>query len=1753
MKLLQRAYIFKEKLSVAYVRFLLWRKLKHLHLYRPNKKKILRLTFIVSIAILSQIVIFKLIKPGVAAAWYHNDWLYRKAVTFSNSGGSLTDKIISISADTSTLISEGKMQSNCADVRFTTAGSSLLEHRINDNTGLSLVATATQKDTTGDDDISLSINVPSGPNQLLAVMIHAQNTGANVEATPITINSITYNGGAMNSRVVNSDEVSNNRRYYTAIYTTTNPASGNNTVSITFNNTSVDYKIINAMVFRGVDQSSPIGVTATSTGQESQTHQLTATGVTAGNYLIGGVTKENGATENEAHNRPAVELPGRQTYYDDTGYNEGRMGAVGGFLLAPTAGSHTMTFSTTLGNGGTNWRGVMAEIKKAPSTTSCNSSTTDFEVHLPAIAAGVNTIYMYYGNPNAPDISADLFDPGKSISKVVDSESISDTSSSTGSVTLNNTASTTENTVLIVLIHAQQNITSAPRDVTDVTYNGVSLYKQAYADHGNGSFSQTSEMWLLPAPSTGSHTVNVTFNQAVDAQVINAAVYKNVKQRKFIHEVDSSIADGTTSISVSASSTIADSLFTAGAMRNWVSTGTISIDSPASSNYEISTGSDVIDLSAAGGYLATGSVGTETISFSLTNPSGSPINAVGAILQPELIYDEFTPSPSAELGLEETDSPLALYLKFDEGVDGSCTGGVKDACDNSNYRNDGEKTGASWQDAQSCASGKCLYFDGSNDVVTVTNADSVDFDKLINDAFTFQAWVRVNSDGENNTGEIVDKGNHFYIRTDSEGADGLADLEVFLDLTTTDPTVNITDGITINRWHHISVSYTDDADDDISVYIDGVLKGTGNGSGAPTGTDSSNLLIGGDSSNNFHGSIDELKIYYFERTALQVKTDYQLLTTPEGSSASFGGNYQYLSDKLIGYWALNESSGNASDSSGNNLTLTNNGTTTFTTGKFSNGSEHVPASSQYFSTATTISGIRTVSFWTNPDSNTNYFLNLTSGANITASSGTLSATGFTNPNFFVNGKASNTLIANEWQLVTVTSDTEINANQFYIGRVGSSYYDGTMDEVRLYKSKLSESDSYSIYSWTPSLSLPAEAAYWKFDEGYGITANDSSDNNNSLTLSAASWTNSGKFSKAWNGTGSAWISRADDSDFDFSTSDDFSVSFWYKSDSTNIPAANEYLLSKGTLTSTGTAGYAFFVNTSGKVVFAIKDDTNWGASSPNSLIPDDAVTSITDINDTSWHHITGTKTNTGRLDIYIDGKLEGSDTSISANGSLANSIALRVGDDDSDTANSLNGNIDDLKIFRDDLASSQIKTLYNQSSSAALGAASTEITGAGSWSSERSYCPPGDTTASCSPVGEWKLDENTGLSSVYDTSGNGYTGGLINVDAADWLPGKLGSGLSLNGTDEYIDIGTGPSAVRTISFWVKPKTTTEYFINLTSTTDYVSASSGTVDMTGDSSETIYVNGIASNNITTDIWQHITVVTSASENASNLDIGRTQDANYLEGIIDEVKIYDYALSASQIAWNFSKGEPIARYRLDECAGTTAYDSGYKAASSISRYDGTIIPGASGNTSAGTCNSGTSTEMWDDGSNGKMNGSLGFDGSNDYIDISDINAIDGASSLSVSAWINTNTLTGGDANLRYIVGKESTTSSTTSFILRLNTATDQIEFYLGGSGYTGITSNAISTNTWYHVTGTWDGTTMKLYLNGKEVASTAKSGSTGSTSEEVKIGSVDLGSGHVRFWSGQIDEVQIFNYGLTNRQVLTEMNDGALHFSPLTGTP
>jgi hypothetical protein len=1402
-----------------------------------------------------------------------------------------------------------------------------------------------------------------------------------------------------------------------------------------------------------------------------------------------------------------------------------------------------------------------------------------------------------------------------------------------------------------------------------------------------------------------------------------------------------------------------------------------------------------------------------------------------------------------------------------------------------------------------CVAGKCFYFDGIDAALSIPPSASINQHQNLSNGFTHSFWVRVNSVGENGVGQIFNKGLNTYLRVATGSATLKGNLEAKVDLATTDATLTVTDGITFNQWHHIAFMYSASSNQ-INLYVDGEIKGASTDGSGSLATDTNFLLIGGPTNTNFHGFIDEYKVYSATRTATQVKSDFQYFAGAGGTGAAFGKSEITLSNHLIGYWNLDQNSGNAIDSSGNNRTLTNNSTTTFEGGKFNNGSKHVSASSQYFSSATTINGVKTVSLWAKPSASNGIF-NLSSGINLIATAGTLTASGMSNPVIYINGQPSTSITLDIWQHITVVTDTAINADVFYLGRANNNYYNGIFDEVRLYQTSLSPIEVNQVYTYAPrpiaywkfdesggdaydssgnnitlfgvndpvysrgkfgnaiklnpgsqqyyftthnnNLSISGDlsisawvfpesatpsvqynisgkwdnddrsyllvqygdeirmfiddvdsyvttnnanlvtgrwyhiqgvyraaaqtveiyvdgikqtvttsgtipssigeddgnfqiasqdstlnsgshypktvqsaddatenvgstavtltgnfrmdshtssaqqyyggvrwalevpqgavvtsayfkgwvygtsddpeitihaqatdsaavfaasntnisarsrttnsvlwsatnlydggAAYysspdiktviqevldrpgwvsgnylalitlpstsqvksflvrgwdtsstvdsikvqapllevnfnststsnfyhgliddvkiynyarspeqilydlsgekpipndtpqfqfgspsinqtakghWQFDEGSGTTAKDGTGNLNHLTLSSASWSAEGKYQSSFAG-GAQVASRADDADFDFGTSTHFSVSAWV----TKTDEADSVLVMKGEeLTGPTEASWQIhYIGDSKTAALTITADTyNYYC----------LIRGSTNIADGNWHHITGVfkrsaSCTASDLTLYVDGVPETmtvvyNSVNSYTNSNLDNNDPLTIGANYVNGAYDAhwNGKIDEVKIFNYALTTEQVAEDFAYSTfTQVMGSLSTASDGkTPDNSTTRAHCVPGDTSTCNPPVGYWKLDENTGTS-AYDTSNNNKTGTLSNL--SQWTTGKSGAALSFNGSSHYVDVGTGPSSVKTISFWVKPVTTTGYFINLTSTTDYIWSNSGTITATNLSSPTIYVNNVVTNTLSAGEWQFVTITTNTAENASNLDFGRTQDTNYFSGVIDDIKLYDYVRTPAQISWDMNRGTPIVWYKADECSGATLNNSAPAASGGSSGNSATLYPVSNGNTAVGTCSSGTSTDMWHNGTTGKYSASVDFDGNDDY------------AATANTALIAANTVTYTTAS--WGGWFKPATSPTSDTLIHKNnefrlttdgSAKPQCEIYSGSWQSAAVARQALTASAWSHLLCVYDGANITLYVNGVKDSSIPQTGAITSSS-------------------------------------------------------
>lgn len=160
-------------------------------------------------------------------------------------------------------------------------------------------------------------------------------------------------------------------------------------------------------------------------------------------------------------------------------------------------------------------------------------------------------------------------------------------------------------------------------------------------------------------------------------------------------------------------------------------------------------------------------------------------------------------------------------------------------------------------------------------------------------------------------------------------------------------------------------------------------------------------------------------------------------------------------------------------------------------------------------------------------------------------------------------------------------------------------------------------------------------------------------------------------------------------------------------------------------------------------------------------------------------------------------------------------------------------------------------------------------------------------------------------------------------------------------------------------------------------------------------------------------------------------------------------------------------------------------------------------------------------------GMFGQAIGLDGVDDYVDCGNSPLLDITGQITVAAWVRTNDSANGEHN-PYI------TKGDHSFALKHGFNGIQFFIYDGDYRAVHVPVDSSFNGIWHHVAGTYDGSEVKLYIDGALEASLAYTGSIASSTHSVNIGSNAEVSG--RFYDGAIDDVRIYDNALTAGQVL-----------------
>ena len=80
------------------------------------------------------------------------------------------------------------------------------------------------------------------------------------------------------------------------------------------------------------------------------------------------------------------------------------------------------------------------------------------------------------------------------------------------------------------------------------------------------------------------------------------------------------------------------------------------------------------------------------------------------------------------------------------------------------------------------------------------------------------------------------------------------------------------------------------------------------------------------------------------------------------------------------------------------------------------------------------------------------------------------------------------------------------------------------------------------------------------------------------------------------------------------------------------------------------------------------------------------------------------------------------------------------------------------------------------------------------------------------------------------------------------------------------------------------------------------------------------------------------------------------------------------------------------------------------------------------------------------------------------------------------------------------------------------------------------SALPLNTWTHIAQTFDGSTVRVFVNGTQVASRSLVGTVLDASQPLEIGSDHIFG---QYFQGLIDEIRVYNAALTQSQIQSAM--------------
>jgi hypothetical protein len=603
---------------------------------------------------------------------------------------------------------------------------------------------------------------------------------------------------------------------------------------------------------------------------------------------------------------------------------------------------------------------------------------------------------------------------------------------------------------------------------------------------------------------------------------------------------------------------------------------------------------------------------------------------------------------------------------------------------------------------------------------------------------------------------------------------------------------------------------------------------------------------------------------------------------------------------------------------------------------------------------------------------------------------------------------------------------------------------------------------------------------WKLNETSGTLANDSSlrDNDgtytNSPTLAQAGpYPGAGQYAPQFDGTND----HVATGDIYPELGEGFSIAVWAQPTSTGSWAR---FVDFGNGSSVDNV---FFGRSSTTTDLIIRlHDGSLGTGS---------ITATGAIENNIWHHYVATCDNAGNAVLYRDGQQV-------ASGNIGTAAAVKrtvnyIGRSNWAVDAYYQGRMQDVRLYNRPLSTAEVAEVYGL-------------------------------------VGHWKLNEGSGTT-LADSSGAGV-GAAFNTGTPSWITAVYSNGLSFSGSNDALTTNTfTPPSTGTVAYWFRssgPPTSIQRHFGLSGDWEVRQYADGIVyfdlgaDATGgfttvtlpttsnrwyhlaatfdaaDESYAVYVNGVLDKSGTSSVALN-------AQTAAQLALGtRTGSTERLIGALDDIRIYNRKMSPWEVYQVYGL---MAWYKFDETSGTTATDATGRGQDGTFTGSPTLNVSANGASSQGTA--------------------IAFNGSN-YMQATGL--YDKSTSVSAAAWVR---LDGVDSSGAEVV------SLGDCFRLRLSSGSSgaAASYHNGSTWVTATASQVVLNTSWHHFAAVLDGgSTLKLYVDGVEAASTAASGAISYTGQgsNTRVASHANSSTNVDL-TGRVDDVRVFNRAMTPTEV------------------